>query len=196
MPFKSLLVPAAAALIAASQNAHAMEDNAAKRAMAEYALEQFRSWINQPDVVRAILAQNQHTTDLDQDDIAALDGEWRRQFSAREKPMIEDLMTNPLSQYLSGHVANAKGMVTEVIVFDARGLNVGQSALTSDYWQGDEEKYTETYLVGPQGLHVSGIEQGEAPTIYQNQVSMSIADPKTEEVIGAVTISLNAWYFY
>ncbi len=40
--------------------------------------------------------------------------------------------------------------MTEVFVMDARGLNVAASDVTSDYWQGDEEKFSETFPKGPE----------------------------------------------
>lgn len=196
MHFPIVSVSAIAMAFAASQNAFAIEDAVADRAMTAFAIAQFESWIDGPEVVNAIRAQNQSSKDLSPDDILTLDAEWRSQFNAANQPMIDEVMNNSLSRFLVRQVTQARGKVTEVIVVDAQGLNVGQSALTTDFWQGDEEKYSETYLIGPEALHVSEVEKGESNTIYQKQVSMSITDPNTQTVIGAVTISVNTWYFY
>ena len=75
---------------------------------------------------------------------------------------------------------------------DGRGLNVAASDATSDYWQGDEEKFTETYGKGAGGILVGDIEYDESTQTYQGQVSLAIADPETGAVIGAVTVGLNA----
>ena len=164
--------------------------------MAEYAREVFVHAINGPEITSAILAQNARTADLDQNQIDKLDAQWRVEFNQRNRPMIDGVMNNEVSRYLLDSVMEQSGRVTEIIVMDARGLTVGQSALTTDFWQGDEAKYQDTYLVGPEALHLSEIEQGETPTIYQKQVSMSIVEPSGQTVIGAITVTLNVHYFY
>jgi Trk K+ transport system NAD-binding subunit len=165
-------------------------------AMAKYAKEQFADWIQRPQVVAAIRSQNNETATYDETLIQQLDQEWRDAFASGDLEIINAVLENDLSQYLLKHVLDAQGRISEVIVMDGIGLNVAQTALTSDFWQGDEAKYLETYKNGPDGVHVSEIEQGETPMIYQKQVSLSITDPLTRDVVGAVTISLNAWYFY
>ena len=37
---------------------------------------------------------------------------------------------------------------------DKFGLNVGQSSVTSDYWQGDEDKFQKTFAVGPDAVFI------------------------------------------
>ena len=64
--------------------------------------------------------------------------------------------------------------------------------MTSDYWQGDDAKWQKTYQVGPHAVFVDEVEQDESTQRYQTQVSVSIADPVTGEVIGAVTIGIDA----
>ena len=75
---------------------------------------------------------------------------------------------------------------------DALGLNVAASDTTSDYWQGDEAKFTETYGVGPDATHLGDIELDESSQSYQGQISMTIVDPATGSAIGAITVGVNA----
>jgi hypothetical protein len=74
---------------------------------------------------------------------------------------------------------------------DNKGLNVGQSDVTSDYWQGDEAKWQKTYSVGPAAVFVDKIEQDESTQKFQTQVSISVVDPAGGAVIGAVTVGLD-----
>ena len=87
-------------------------------------------------------------------------------------------------------------MIAEVFIMDAQGLNVAASAVTSDYWQGDEAKFQQTYGVGPDAVHISEVELDESTQTYQAQVSLSLTDPATGALIGAVTFGLNAQAFY
>src|SRR3546814_1455058 len=74
---------------------------------------------------------------------------------------------------------------------DNRGLNVGQSDVTSDYWQGDEAKWQKSYQGGADAIFVDEVEMDESTQTFQSQVSMPIVDPATGEVIGAITVGVN-----
>jgi hypothetical protein len=74
---------------------------------------------------------------------------------------------------------------------DNKGLNVAQSDVTSDYWQGDEAKWKKSFLAGPDGLFIDEVEFDESTQTYQAQVSVSIADPDSGEAIGAITVGVN-----
>lgn len=75
---------------------------------------------------------------------------------------------------------------------DARGLNVAASVATSDMWQGDEAKFQETFPFGPDAVHFSEIEYDESTQVYQGQISLSLKDPETGDVIGAITVGVDA----
>ena len=96
---------------------------------------------------------------------------------------------------LPGFVERSEGRITEIILMDSRGMNVAVSDITSDFWQGDEAKYQETYLVGADAVHVGEVELDESSQTYQAQVSFVVTDPQTGESIGAVTVGLNAAEF-
>ena len=147
--------------------------------------------VGNPAVIAAVKAMNEKTAGLDQADIDALDKQWRAEVDAGGGALIEKTLGNDLSGYLGGEKEAAGGQFTEIFVMDARGLNVGQSDVTSDYWQGDEAKWSETYKVGPDALHISEIELDESTQTYQSQVSVPVVDPETGAVIGAATFGVD-----
>ncbi|MFO7856322.1 MAG: hypothetical protein R6V44_14120 [Paracoccaceae bacterium] len=122
-------------------------------------------------------------------EIAALDADWRAQVGASSAPLIESVTTGPASRRLQEMRDASQGLLTEIILMDRQGLNVAVSDVTSDYWQGDEAKWTETY--GGGGVHVSDIEFDESTQTYQAQISLPVADPETGRVAGAVTFGVN-----
>lgn len=152
---------------------------------------QIRGWISDPTIVEAVKAQNARNAGLSQADIDALDQQWRAETSAGSKPLIEATLSNPLSQYLKKLKDDSQGLYTEIFVMDAKGLNVGQSDVTSDYWQGDEDKWQRTYPVGPDALLIGEVEQDESTQRFQTQVSLSVVDPADGAVIGAVTVGID-----
>ncbi len=150
-----------------------------------------RGWISDPVVVDAVKAQNAENAGLSQADIDALDQQWRAETSASAKPLIDETLANALSGFLKTLKDGSKGLYTEIFVMDNKGLNVGQSDVTSDYWQGDEDKWAKTYPVGPDAMLIGEVEQDESTQRFQTQVSLSVVDPATGEAIGAVTIGID-----
>ena len=149
------------------------------------------AWLRDPLVLDALKAQNARNASLTQADIDALDRQWRAETSASSRPMIDAVLANPLSRHLKMLRERSEGLYTEIFVMDDKGLNVGQSDVSSDYWQGDEAKWQETYLAGPGAIHIGEIEQDESTQMFQSQISLAIVDPATNAVIGAMTVGVN-----
>ena len=120
------------------------------------------------DIKSAIMAQNSKTAGYDQATIDTLDKTWRAEVDASSKPMIEGILANSASAYLKKAQEDSEGLFTEIFAMDAKGLNVGQSSVTSDYWQGDEAKWQKTYSVGADALHISEVEQDESTQTFQS----------------------------
>lgn len=142
-------------------------------------------------VVDAINAQNAKFAGLKQADIDALDQKWRAEVEAADKPMIDEALASPLSKFLVEQREKSGGVITELFVTDDKGLNVGQSDPTSDYWQGDEAKWQKSFQGGPGAIFVDDVEKDESTQQLQTQVSATIVDPKTGAAIGAVTVGIN-----
>ena len=173
-----------AALIAGSSfSAMANEYTDSAKALVD---EKIKSWLENPVVVDAVKAQNEAHASLSQDDIDALDQKWR----GGDAALIDGVLGNDLSKYLAGVKESGEGLYTEIFVMDNKGLNVGQSDKTSDYWQGDEAKWKETYSVGADAMHLSDVEEDESSQTFQMQISIPVVDGGT--VIGAVTVGVNA----
>ena len=159
--------------------------------MTDFAKSTVKQWISNDVVIQAVKAQNAKHAGLSQADIDAMDKDWRAQTGASSKPMIDAVLGNALSNFLKQQQDGAQGVVTEVFVMDNLGLNVGQSEVTSDYWQGDEAKWQKTYQAGADAIFIDEVEMDESTQAFQSQLSMSIVDPATGEVIGAITVGVN-----
>jgi len=158
-------------------------------AVAEYIEANVRPWLEEPAIVNAILAQNGAHADLSQSDIDALDARWRTELSSETRPMIEAQLSNALSLYLKSRQRAAEGVIAEIFVMDDRGLNVGQSDITSDYWQGDEAKWQRSF--GSDALYIEEAGRDDSTQLMQSQASLPIRNPDTGAVIGAITIGIN-----
>lgn len=140
-------------------------------------------------VIEAIRNQNSEHASMSSDQILALDTQWRAETAGGSGPLIDKVLAKALSKYLSAFKRSKQGLVTEVFVMDSKGLNVGQSDVTSDYWQGDEAKWQKTYLAGADAIHIGEVELDESSQTYQVQVSFSIVH--SGKVIGAATIGVD-----
>lgn len=186
------LAPAAAVILATSP---ALANDAAPK-MQEYYQTEIATWANNPVLIEAVRTQNETTDGYSQDQIDTLDQTWRSQVGLANPEMIEPVLNNAAAEFLRQVVTDAGGTITEVFIMDAQGLNVAVSSVTSDYWQGDEAKFLETYPKGAGSLHISEIEFDESSQSYQSQVSFPLVDPASNEVVGAITVGLNAEAFF
>jgi hypothetical protein len=186
---KLIVTTALAALFAAPGAAMAAEPHEAPaKAFAEAKL---KAWMADPTVVEALKAQNAAHAAFDQAKVEELDKQWRAETKAAQKPLIDAHLGSPLSAYLKKLQAEAQGLITEIFVMDEKGLNAGQSDVTSDYWQGDEAKWQKTFLAGPGALFIDKVEKDESSQAFQSQISMAVVDPASNAVIGAVTVGVD-----
>lgn len=169
--------------------------NSASDAMAAYVAELQSELAGKPAVWRALRLSSSAHASLSEDDILVLDQQWRNQVGLSDRPVVSAVLDNPASDALRMMQEAAGGQLTEIIVMDAVGLNAAISAVTSDFWQGDEAKHSETYGRPAGTLHVSEVEFDESSQTYQVQVSAPLIDPMTDAPMGAVTFGLNAEMF-
>lgn len=157
----------------------------------ELAGSEIRGWLKDPMIVSAVKEQNKQHASLSDADIQRLDKQWRSETGGSAQPMISKVLANSLSGFLKKKTESSQGLYTEIFVMDNKGLNVGQSAVTSDYWQGDEAKWKKTYLAGADSMHIGGVKKDESTQSFQSQLSLPIVDPADNKVIGAITIGIN-----
>jgi len=150
-----------------------------------------REWSNSNVVHFTLSERNKKNASIDQAKIDALDKQWREERKSDDQPLITAVLSSPLSGYLTRIQARSLGLYSELFVMDNKGLNAGQSAITSDYWQGDEDKWQKTFLVGPDAVLVDKVEFDESSQMFQSQVSVTVVDPATGQPIGAITVGVN-----
>ena len=73
------------------------------------------------------------------EEIIQLEKQWRS--SEPDNPLIKKVLNNPCSDYLRKVQETDKRLYLELFIMDKQGSIVAGSNKTSDYWQGDEEKF-------------------------------------------------------
>lgn len=153
-------------------------------------MKQIQEIIGAEIVSVSVEAQNARLTDLTQEKIDTLDNQWKAEREAADKPLIAATLSSPLSVYLARIQGKSLGLYAEIFVMDQNGLNVGQSSITSDFWQGDEDKFQKTFDVSEDAIFVDEAEWDDESKIWRNQVSFTLLD-SAKKKIGAVTVELN-----
>ncbi|CAG9000923.1 MAG: hypothetical protein CENE_02930 [Candidatus Celerinatantimonas neptuna] len=143
------------------------------------------TWGHSPALVAAVKAQNSQNLTLDQ--IKARDKKWRATSSVDS--FMNSLMHNDAAKQML-KFEKSKPYFAELFLMDNQGANVAMTNKTSDYWQGDEAKFTQTYKQGKGAVHVSDVEYDDSTLSYLVQVSVPVIDHH-KKVIGALTIGIN-----
>lgn len=189
--FSRLAGAAALALSCSAWPTLAGEEGSYVSAATDFVKENVLPWASDPVIVDAILRQNAETGGFDQARIDGLDKEWRAEVERPNKPEIQALLSREASKFLRSKRDEARGLLTEIILMDARGLNTAQTDATSDFWQGDEAKFQKSFSAGSGAIFVDDIEEDESTGVLQTQVSITITDPESGQPIGAMTVGID-----
>lgn len=143
-----------------------------------------QSWSTDPVLIEAVKQQNaQH---LSLDDIKARDESWRN--TSGVDAFMDAMMKSPVALHML-ELEKSKPYLTELFLMDNQGANIAMTNKTSDYWQGDEDKFTESFKGGQGATHMGDVEFDESTQAYLIQVSIPIMD--AGKAIGAMTIGVN-----
>ncbi|MBZ8134183.1 hypothetical protein [Afifella sp. IM 167] len=154
-------------------------------------IEQIDTWMDSEVVRLSVRSQNERYGKLTQAEIDALDEQWKSEREVADKPLIAATLSSPLSVYLTRMQGQSAGLFVEIFVMDDKGLNVGQSSITSDFWQGDEAKFQKTFPQGPEAIFIDEPEWDENLKIWRAQVNKTLAEADQNTSLGAVTVEVN-----
>lgn len=142
------------------------------------------AWGENAVIVSAVKAQNAKGQTLDQ--IKKRDAQWRKVSGLDENMNL--MMTNEAAKEMA-NMESSKPYFFELFLMDNLGANVSMTNKTSDYWQGDESKFTESFKGGAGAIHIGDVEFDESAQAYLVQISVPVTD--NGNVIGAMTIGVN-----
>ncbi|MEO5334316.1 MAG: PDC sensor domain-containing protein [Magnetococcus sp. YQC-5] len=137
-----------------------------------------------PIIVNAVRAENAKNKSLDQ--IKAMDAEWIKEPGIN--PFMQAMMESPCANHLQELQKSFKKLYAEIFVMDNQGANVCMSNKTSDYWQGDEEKFQKSFLDGTGAVHIGPVAFDESTQANLVQISVPVKDGG--KVIGAITFGV------
>lgn len=163
------------------------------------------TWLQDPELLKQLLSINQQHVALTPKAILNLDSQWQ---AAVERGNTLEWMTailsSPLSVQLNRWQQTAHGRYTELLVTDSKGVLVAASRRTTDYWQGDEEKFIEPMkrnlpgMPHPQGWldrgrdgRVTHVNYDASTQHFLSHISFLIRENEGGQPIGVLTFGVN-----
>lgn len=142
------------------------------------------TWGKNPVIIEAVKKQN--ASGMSHDAILELDEKWRT--TSGLAPFMQPYFDNDAAEELV-RLESEADYVMESFAMDNQGGIVGATNKTSDYWQGDEAKFTESFKGGSGATHIGEIEFDDSAQSYLVQVSVPVMSEGV--AIGAITIGID-----
>jgi len=137
-----------------------------------------------PELVSAVIQQNGQR--LSMSTINSRDQKW--QATSGMDSFMRELMSNAGAKRLS-QIEKEHRVIVESFLMDNKGANVAMTNKTSDYWQGDEAKFKESYAGGKGSVHIGKSSFDKSAQAYVIQVSVPVISGG--QAIGAITYGVN-----
>jgi hypothetical protein len=168
-------------------------DSAYVAVVRDYVEKHVRPMVEVPIVLHAVEEQNLKFRDVSEMDIRVLDETYRSEVGSGDLHMIKALLGKSVSLYLKSKQDDSQGTIVEFFVTDCHGMNVGQSTETTDYWQGDEDKFLKTFALGSNDIFIDKAERDESTQLLETQASFTLKNEAGKPIgIATVTIAIDA----
>jgi hypothetical protein len=140
-----------------------------------------------PVLIQAVRRQNAEGLGITS--IKNRDDDWKG--SKKLTPFKRSLQENSSGRMLRRYVTRNPSL-NEAFLTDNQGANVAAFPATSDYWQGDEEKWTESFNDGAGQLFLGPVERDESTNTLAVQISAPLFHQG--ETIGVLVVGVTFDY--
>jgi hypothetical protein len=178
---RSLLGTATVLLVASALGAQ--DDLTPQNPGVRSQIEIFGGWAREPGIAGAVRAQNDERISLDE--IQQLDARW---VAGEAEELVTEVTGNACAQRLKALIAS-DAAYREALVMDNQGALVCVTGRSSDYWQGDEAKWTRSFNGGAGQPFVDRPRYDTSAKAIVVQISVPIED--AGRAIGALTVGVD-----
>ena len=138
------------------------------------------------DATLIAAVNKQNAENLSMSTINSRDKKW--QATSGMDDFMKTLMSNSAAKRLA-QIEKENKVIVESFLMDRKGANVAMTNKTSDYWQGDEAKFTKSYNGGKGSVHLGKAKFDKSAQAYIVQVSIPVMSDG--RAIGAITYGIN-----
>lgn len=137
-----------------------------------------------PVIIAAVKDENRKNKSLDK--IKADDKIWS--VTPGISPFMKAILESECSKHLR-KIKDSQPYYSEIFVMDNKGANVALTNKTSDYWQGDEDKFLKSFNNGKGSVFIDKVKFDDSSQSYLVQVSVPVKDGG--KTIGAITFGID-----
>ena len=140
-----------------------------------------------PIIVKAVSEQNAKGVPLAK--IKEIDKSWMKTTEAHKEPteLMKSFASNAAAKVLA-KIQDSKPYLVEFILTDDQGANVALTGMTSDYWQGDEPKFTNSFANGKGKTYIARPQKDKSTGEVISQVSVPVMSGG--KAIGTLTVGV------
>jgi len=142
-----------------------------------------QTWVKDDRIVQAVRKSNKKNITLAR--IKELDHAW---VNGDAQKLVMAVQKNDAAIYLKTKTGNNKKLYVEAFLCDQQGAVVAEYPKTSDYWQGDEDKFIASFNHGVGQNHIGAVEFDESTQTYSVQISIPVMDEG--KTIGVLIVGL------
>lgn len=151
-------------------------------------IKQIQFFAAKPHMIQAVHEQN--SLKISMDEIRKRDQQWIT--SKKLTPFKRSLQESEAGKCVKYIVEKSGGNFNEAFLTDNQGANVAAYPATSDYWQGDEKKWQQSFNNGQGKIFIGPLEFDESTWVKAIQVSVPVKDNDT--VIGVLIVGVTLDY--
>ena len=142
-----------------------------------------------PKLQAAVKQQNGEALALDT--IQQRDAEWTQ---AQGNVALARALQNSEAGRALVRLVETNDDIIEAFLTDNQGANVAVFPATSDYWQGDEEKWAASFNDGDGQVFIGEIEFDDSTQNTAVQISAPVVDANTKQTIGVLVVGVKLDY--
>ena len=159
--------------------------------LARIARQTVEPWTRTDVMIHTLRRVNRERQGLTEADIRSLDAQWRARQAGDHSELIRAVQDTRLSGFLSRKQRASDGLFREIMVTGRHGLNAGMSRVTTDYWQGDETKFRQTFNNPDEAPVIERIRYDSSTRQFLVHVSLPVRDPDTDQLLGVLTAGVD-----
>ncbi len=116
--------------------------------------------------------KKQNSMGLSLDEIKQRDQQWRA--SGSDSELKKSMSSSDIGKFLTNVIKSNSEKYNEMFLTDNQGANIAAYPLTSDYWQGDEQKFIKSFNNGDGKVYVGDLEFDESTKVNAVQISVPV----------------------
>lgn len=142
--------------------------------------------MNSDIVIDNLVKQNDISAGYTESSLKIMDNSWHSEIRKVNQPLISQVMGSDLSQFLQKKKDDSSGVITDLRIIDAKGLNIAQTVISEDYWNEGKPRWDNTFKVKTYATYISDVYYSDETNKFQVEISfMIISEDQPVGVIAA-----------